>query len=118
MNCLVTKGPWHQGFKIHFFSGDIAFRYIEYVKNSTKSQTENFDLNIPRSMGTGDAANFMYEDSDDFADEEPEVETLVTISDINKAMLDVGRKKAENLGYTTGGLSTSNVYVHVYHVYL
>lgn len=57
----------------YFFSGDVAFRYINYINNLP-----------PPSSGN----------------ETIVAQSHVTISDINQHMLDVGRGRADSLGYT------------------
>jgi ubiquinone/menaquinone biosynthesis C-methylase UbiE len=54
--------------------GDIAFRYLHYLKNLNQAAFEN----------KTDKTN------------------LVTICDINKNMLEVGKDRAKALGYTNG----------------
>lgn len=55
--------------------GDIALRLSQYVKNDLEDNSSSFV-------------------------EEPQ--SHITVCDINQAMLDVGRAKAEGLGYTSG----------------
>ena len=56
-------------YNIVISSGDIAFRFLEYVKSRSDSHTS---------------------------------ESLATVCDINKSMLEVGKKRAARLRYETG----------------
>ena len=59
-------------------TGDIAFRYLKYLKNQPKMIEEN-------------------------------IISQVTISDINQNMLDVGKVRAERLGYVQEKLKNINI---------
>lgn len=61
-------------------TGDIAFRYINYINGRTNKQT----VSAPDADATSTAIATSH----------------VTISDINQHMLDVGRARAERLGLT------------------
>ena len=56
-------------YNIVISSGDIAFRFLDYVKSRSDSHTS---------------------------------ESLATVCDINKSMLEVGKKRAARLRYETG----------------
>ncbi|XP_013413944.1 2-methoxy-6-polyprenyl-1,4-benzoquinol methylase, mitochondrial [Lingula anatina] len=77
-------------------TGDIAFRFLEFLNNQGESFTKD-----------------MYPDIEDLASAEKSVEesdsmpehflkSSVTVCDINQAMLDVGKEKAQNMGFTSG----------------
>lgn len=98
-------------------TGDIAFRFLQYAQSTTQSPIlniveENLDIKLPKSVelaakGFADESN---EESVSSSDEEERAtkeeksrkETHVTVCDINQAMLDVGKKKAEDNGITSG----------------
>lgn len=80
-------------------TGDIAFRYIQHILHSQKQAGPLLD----RSSGTfrtesggGDTEVPFEEDKDSYGNHPP---YEVTICDISQSMLDVGQKRAKELGY-------------------
>ena len=73
------------------FKGDIAFRYLNYLKsegdNSLTDAAENleFDERLTPEGADGEGKT-----------------SHVTVCDINQAMLDVGKKKSEQIGFSQG----------------
>ena len=78
-----------------FFVGDIAFRFLKYLRNENDPSLENeeWTLDIPL-----DTEEHSHKDS---VFENPGV-SHVTVCDINQAMLDVGKKRAAESGYFKG----------------
>jgi hypothetical protein len=103
-------------FYVNFFlsAGDIAFRFLKYAEHTPSSQIpniveENFDLKLPPYI----ESKVFTEKSHDSAKERSsrqegassgtgQRETHVTVCDINQAMLDEGKKKAGEMGITSG----------------
>ena len=111
--------------------GDIAFRFLKYLEHAEDEddfglpsvlKEDHFDVNIPQGLRADDhdlaknnlkgstvAFSAAGETSSDSSDDEEELakqaeskESHVTICDINQAMLDVGKRKADELGYRAG----------------
>ncbi|KAK6184221.1 hypothetical protein SNE40_006731 [Patella caerulea] len=83
-------------------TGDIAFRFLNYVRNedseSYNNQDRQSDVETPpelRSISESD------EISESGESKTEKAKSFVTICDINQAMLDVGKSKAENLGFSS-----------------
>uniref|UniRef100_A0A0B6ZFI8 2-methoxy-6-polyprenyl-1,4-benzoquinol methylase, mitochondrial n=1 Tax=Arion vulgaris TaxID=1028688 RepID=A0A0B6ZFI8_9EUPU len=107
-------------------TGDIAFRFLKYVNTPTRIRThQNFDIPTDAAtkvyMGSSDdstsSSNDSTSSSDDSSDDSSKSRqdkhsntslppdpkgSHVTVCDINQAMLDVGRQKSLQLGYTSG----------------
>ena len=85
------------------FAGDIAFRFLEYVRN--QSVERDIQRGGTAAKGDGETGESLYQAS-----------SHVTVCDINQAMLDVGKSKALDRGQTGNLLSnivTSQYYVDV-----
>ncbi|KAK3781683.1 hypothetical protein RRG08_043593 [Elysia crispata] len=102
-------------------TGDIAFRFLKYVGTPTFGHPGD-DFQMPRDVTAQvylDPAEASSSSSSSSSDEEnghkseqakdgnyaTQPDTMgnhVTVCDINQAMLDVGKKRAKALGYTTG----------------
>ena len=98
--CQVCGNP---ELTILIISGDIAFRFLEYVKNSSPSGTETssrFDIDLPE-FPLDVAETPLAEEADDGT---AHVMSHVTVCDINQAMLDVGKERAKRLGHREGQL--------------
>ena len=88
-------------------SGDIAFRFLQYVKNDrTSGREESYDIDLPlyaegvaTTQSNGSSSE---EEGDSGRSNQGEAHTHVTVCDINQAMLDVGKQRAEKLGFHTG----------------
>ena len=83
---------------IHF-SGDIAFRFLNYIHNES---SEAFEL----PTGLSPSLTGLEEEEEDDSDN-----AHVTVCDINQAMLDVGKKRAENMGLKSGKTKCETQYV-------
>ncbi|XP_041643920.1 2-methoxy-6-polyprenyl-1,4-benzoquinol methylase, mitochondrial [Cheilinus undulatus] len=80
-------------------TGDIAFRFLEYVR----SQQERQQRRATRSMQTPSWQDISGNYSAEGVDESQESRAVVC--DINKEMLKVGKQKAESMGISAAGLS-------------
>ena len=60
-------------------------------------------LNIEMSLGDMNTPKYSGDTDKDSANDKT-MQSHVTVCDINQAMLDVGEKKAEELGYRTGDI--------------
>ena len=76
---------------IFSFVGDIAFRFLKYVQNESSEPLELPNLGLPPDISG-------VEEEDSLESEK----THVTVCDINQAMLDVGKKRAEDIGLRSG----------------
>ncbi|XP_070205601.1 2-methoxy-6-polyprenyl-1,4-benzoquinol methylase, mitochondrial-like isoform X2 [Littorina saxatilis] len=104
-------------------TGDIAFRFLQFAGNessrpSTFNQmpnplTQDFDIKLPKEVEMGlfvDPAESQVDDSSSSSSDEEgdrlrpgsRAATHVTVCDINQAMLDVGKQRADKLGFTSG----------------
>ncbi|KAK2174989.1 hypothetical protein NP493_755g00001 [Ridgeia piscesae] len=70
-------------------TGDIAFRFLEYVRN--QSVERDIQRGGTAAKGDGETGESLYQAS-----------SHVTVCDINQAMLDVGKSKALDRGQTAG----------------
>lgn len=78
-------------------TGDIAFRFLEYVR----SQQELKERRAVRSMQTPS-----WEDiSNNYSTEDRPRESRAVVCDINKEMLRVGKQKADSMGIAAGTFS-------------
>ncbi|KAI1901060.1 hypothetical protein AGOR_G00056250 [Albula goreensis] len=76
-------------------TGDISFRFLDYVRSQRDRQER-------RSVRSSQTVSWQ-EISDSYVSDETEpVESRAVVCDINKEMLNVGKQKAEDLGYTSG----------------
>ena len=94
----------NDGISRSIISGDIAFRYIEYLKNLKQggyTSDSDFDINIPGTAGMEEQDDMLSPDKTEQSSS-ADRPSLITISDINEAMLNVGKKKAASMGYTSG----------------
>ena len=103
-------------FCLHFFAGDIAFRFLNYVKSQKQSKTatstdSHFDIEIPKNIQTSAYVDPSEETSSSESSESSDDSELlgnrstschVTVCDINQSMLDVGKGRAAAAGITSG----------------
>ena len=105
-----------------FCSGDIAFRFLHYINSQAPAsqawdeEKDDFNIQIPREVEaqiymdpaeSQDDISFSSSSSSDEDDERGRKrreggESHVTVCDINQAMLDVGKQRAEQQGITSG----------------
>lgn len=95
-------------------AGDIAFRFLNYLKNEyQEDSSSSFDIEVPRKVQL-EGYTAEEEDPSKAADETPR--SHVTVCDINQAMLEEGKKKADHLGFTSGSFLLSflclSVFIH------
>lgn len=112
--------------------GDIAFRFLQYIQSqSSTSQganlpSEDFDIHMPREieaqvyMDPAESQPDASSSSSSSSDEEDEggrkrsvgdATSHVTVCDINQAMLDVGKQRAEEQGVTSGTVGSAPITV-------
>lgn len=87
---------WRHTSVFFCLSGDIAFRFLEYVR----SQQERQKRRATRSMQTPSWQDISNNYSTE--DEEGPQESRAVVCDINKEMLKVGKEKAESMGVSAG----------------
>ncbi|XP_076472826.1 LOW QUALITY PROTEIN: ubiquinone/menaquinone biosynthesis C-methyltransferase UbiE-like [Babylonia areolata] len=101
-------------------TGDIAFRFLQYIESQSTGSQQNvkdFDIPLPREVEAQvyvDPAKSQYDESSSSSSSSSDEEesrgrgkegggqTHVTVLDINQAMLDVGKQRAEKQGLTSG----------------
>ncbi|CAL1534327.1 unnamed protein product [Lymnaea stagnalis] len=77
-------------------TGDIAFRFLKYVGAPTHISLQNESaMREKESSEEENPAAIIFSEPDENG-------SHVTVCDINQAMLDVGRHKADEMGYTSG----------------
>ncbi|XP_032899553.1 2-methoxy-6-polyprenyl-1,4-benzoquinol methylase, mitochondrial [Amblyraja radiata] len=78
-------------------TGDIAFRFMDYVKSQQERQNRQAMklYQSPSWQQINDAYEQQMESNSD-------LQSMAVICDVNKEMLKVGKKKAERLNYTEG----------------
>ncbi|XP_008278113.1 2-methoxy-6-polyprenyl-1,4-benzoquinol methylase, mitochondrial [Stegastes partitus] len=82
-------------------TGDIAFRFLEYVR----SQEERQRRRAARSSQTPSWQDI----SNNYSTEDESRESRAVVCDINKEMLKMGKQKADSLG-VSAGLNRQNLY--------
>lgn len=82
-------------------AGDIAFRFLEYVR----SQQELKKRRAVRSMQTPSGEDI----SDNYSTEDRPRESRAVVCDINKEMLRVGKQKADSMGIAAGMFSSDSL---------
>ncbi|XP_046356316.1 2-methoxy-6-polyprenyl-1,4-benzoquinol methylase, mitochondrial-like [Haliotis rufescens] len=91
-------------------TGDIALRFLRYIQSQRSTEyaaRQDFKVQIPREIKANIYMDPADEDSSDSSSSDEETESsqpssVVTVCDINQAMLDVGKTKLEKLGFTSG----------------
>ena len=91
-------------------TGDIAFRFLQYAESQSSSkpssgENDNYDITIPPEIQSYGDQLPEYDDEQkkplESIDNKSAL-THVTVCDINQAMLDVGKKRAERTGIHSG----------------
>ncbi|XP_033628051.1 2-methoxy-6-polyprenyl-1,4-benzoquinol methylase, mitochondrial-like [Asterias rubens] len=91
-------------------TGDIAFRFLDFVRNARLNSIPTSGMPSSRHAETSSSESSSSFDGEDaaFRSEEQEAssgwreDTRVTVCDINQSMLKVGRQRAEQRGLTEG----------------
>ncbi|ELT92682.1 hypothetical protein CAPTEDRAFT_183291 [Capitella teleta] len=78
-------------------TGDIAFRFLNYMNKEHGTSSRPLDIEIPSRI---QMEGFSEVQSEEDPTTSPSQNAHVTVFDINQAMLDEGKKKAERLGFT------------------
>ncbi|CAN9512963.1 unnamed protein product [Ophioblennius macclurei] len=77
-------------------TGDIAFRFRDYIKSQQERQRRREAKSSQTPSWQDISSSYSVDDGDDLR------ESSAVVCDINKEMLRVGKQKAENMGITTG----------------
>jgi hypothetical protein len=94
---------------ICLFAGDIAFRFLNYVENA-ECEDDDDDFDFKHQINLLDPEGVSGNDAGDhYGQWKMPKSSSVTVCDINQAMLDVGKKRAEKLGYTQGTIIEHNL---------
>ncbi|XP_035514310.1 2-methoxy-6-polyprenyl-1,4-benzoquinol methylase, mitochondrial isoform X1 [Morone saxatilis] len=80
-------------------TGDIAFRFLEYVQSQQERQKRRAARSTQTPSWQDISTNYSTEDEDG-----PQ-ESKAVVCDINKEMLKVGKQKADSMGISAAGLS-------------
>ncbi|XP_059171699.1 2-methoxy-6-polyprenyl-1,4-benzoquinol methylase, mitochondrial-like [Physella acuta] len=78
-------------------TGDIAFRFLRYVGTPTLGSSDSVEKSQDALNNTCTVS-----ESSDYITDPDHNGSHVTVCDINQAMLDVGKDKAKDMGYTSG----------------
>lgn len=79
-------------------TGDIAFRFLKYVDYAKTDSPEEDEMDLTADLIDGREANMVNHDP-------AKQKAHVTVCDINQSMLDVGQKRASELGYDSESIS-------------
>ena len=110
--------------------GDIAFRFLQYIRNQSSFGqgadlgSKDFDIKMPREIeaqvymdpaenqsdgSSSSSSSSEEEDEEGKKESVGDVTSHVTVCDINQAMLDVGKQRADGQGITSGIVSNSTL---------
>nr|XP_061785995.1 2-methoxy-6-polyprenyl-1,4-benzoquinol methylase, mitochondrial-like [Nerophis lumbriciformis] len=79
-------------------TGDIAFRFLDYVQSQKERQTRRLALSTQSPSWQDISDNYSGQEDG----EGVEAECRAVVCDINKEMLKVGKEKADNMGVSAG----------------
>lgn len=85
-------------YSLWWSSGDISFRFLEYVRSQRERQQRRA-VRFGQTLSLQDISN-----SYSTIETDGPRESTAVVCDINKEMLKVGKEKAESLGITAGNL--------------
>lgn len=77
-------------------TGDIAFRFLEYVRSQQKRQQRHATRSMQTPSWEDISSNYSSEDVNESQ------ESRAVVCDINKEMLKVGKQKADSMGISAG----------------